>query len=208
MKIQLTDEKFDELMTKGYSLDQVATLKLVDEGFDIMARKDTPKWGILLQSLVRKGLLFETENKLTILGREIIVFIDSKDRRKIVKPKIADDDFSLWWSFYPSTDSFEYRNKRFEGSRGLKVGKDDCRTKFNKILLENEYTKEQLIEALKLEVFQKKEKSFQTGSNKLSFMQNSLTYLNQRTFENFISLINSGVKIEETSKTSSGATDI
>lgn len=208
MKIQLTDEKFDEILNKGYSLDHIYILKLIDAGFDIMTKKDSPKWGVLLQSLIRKGVIFETESKLTIIGKEILVFVDSKESKKIVKPKIADDDFNLWWSTYPSTDSFEHNGKKFIGSRGLKVSKDDCQTKFKKILLENEYTKEQLVEALKLEVFQKKEKSVKEGSNKLSFMQNSLTYLNQRTFENFISLLNSGVKIEETSKPSGGSIDI
>ena len=193
-------------MSKGYSFDHVLILKELDEGREI--EMEDAKVAILHQGLVRKGLLFETENKLTTIGRELLIFVDSKDRKKIVKPKIASTEFDQWWLEYPSTDSFEYKNKKFAGSRGLKVGKDDCRTKFNKILLENEYTKEQLIEALKLEVFQKKEKSIKEGSNKLSYMQNSLTYLNQRTFENFVSLINSGVKITETKSTGGGVTDI
>lgn len=204
MKIQLTVEKFDELMNKGYTLDQVAVLKLIDEGVDIVARKDTPKWGVLLQALIRKGLMFETENKLTILGREIIVFIDSKDSKKIVKPKVASTEFDEWWNAYPSTDTFEHRGKKFEGSRGLRVARDDCRTKFNKIMLEAEYSKDCLIGALKLDVHQKKEKSYQTNTNKLSYMQNSLTYLNQRSFEPFIELLGTGVKIEETSKQTGG----
>ena len=32
----------------------------------------------------------------------------------------------------------------------------------------------------------KKEESFTKGDNKLTYMQNSLTYLNQKSFENFI----------------------
>lgn len=200
----ITHEKHRELMSKGYSFDHILILKEIDEGREI--DMEDSKVAILHQGLVRKGLLFETENKLTTIGRELLVFVDSKDRKKIIKPKVASSEFDLWWSEYPSTDSFEYKNKKFAGSRGLRVGKDDCRTKFNKVLLEGEHSANNLIEALKLEVFQKKEKSVKEGSNKLSYMQNSLTYLNQRTFENFISLINSGVKITETK--SVGATDI
>lgn len=207
MKLQLTEEKFDELMNKGYTLDQIAVLKLVDEGMDIMAKKDTPKWGVLLQSLIRKGLIFETENKLTILGKEIIVFIDSKDSKKIVKPKVASTEFDQWWEEYPRTDTFTHRGKKFEGSRSFRVDKDNCRTKFNKIMLEGEFNVTQLIDAISLEVYQKMEKSFKEGSNKMSYMQNSLTYLNQRTFEGFIELIKSGTKIIETPK-STGVTDI
>jgi len=206
MKIQLTDEKFDELMNKGYTTDQIITLKLVDEGIDIMSRKDTPKWGILLQSLIRKGLLFETENKLTTIGRELLVFVDSKDRKKINKPKASSTEFDLFWEAYPRSDSFEYRGKTFQGSRSLRVDKDTCRTLFNKIIIEGEVSAKQIIEALNLEIFQKKEKSVKEGSNKLSYMQNSATYLRQKTYDGFLDLINSGVKITETK--SIGATDI
>lgn len=205
--MQLTDEKFDEILNKGYSTDHFVILKLIDEGFDISCKKDSPKWGVLLQSLIRKGALFETENKLTTIGKELLIFVDSKDSKKIVKPKVASTEFDEWWNTYPSTDTFEHRGKKFEGSRGLRVARDDCRVKFSKIMLEGEYSKDCLIGALKLDVHQKKEKSYQTNTNKLSYMQNSLTYLNQRSFEPFIELLGTGVKIEETSK-SIGATDI
>ena len=208
MKIQLTVEKFQEILSKGYTLDHVYILKIIDEGFDITTvMEDSPKVAVLHQSLVRKGLLFEKENKLTMIGKEVLVFVDTKDKKKIVKPKVASTEFDDWWNTYPSTDTFEHKGKKFTGSRGLRIAKDDCRTKFRKIMLENEYTKSQLIEALKLDVHQKKEKSYQTNSNKLSYMQNSLTYLNQRSFEPFIELINSGMKIEQTSKPT-GVTDI
>lgn len=208
MKIQLTVEKFQEILNKGYTLDHVYVLKAIDEGIDINAIVPVhPRIAVLHQSLVRKGLLFETENKLTTIGKELLIFIDSKESKRIVKPKVASTEFDEWWNTYPSTDTFEHKGKKFEGSRGLRVAKDDCRTKFSKIMIEGEYTKAQMIEALKLDVFQKKEKSFQTNTNKLSYMQNSLTYLNQRSFEPFIELIGTGVKITET-KASTGATDI
>ena len=54
-----------------------------------------------------------------------------------------------------------------------------------------------LLEAIKYEVLQKKENSVKTGVNKMTFMQNSLTYLNQRTFEPFIELIKEGHNIVE-----------
>ncbi len=66
--------------------------------------------------------------------------------------------------------------------------------KFEKIIIEGDYTAEELIEALKYDVVQKKEASFKTGNNKLSYMQNSLTYLNQRSFEPFIELIKKGIR--------------
>lgn len=207
MKLQLTVEKFQEILTKGYTLDHIYVLKIVDEGFDINTMMgDSPKMAVLHQSLVRKGLLFEKENKLTTIGKELLVFIDSKDAKKIVKPKAVSSEFDTWWDTYPRSDSFEHKGRTFQGSRSLRVGKDDCRTKFNKILLEGEVSASQLIEALKLEVFQKKEKSVKDGSNKLSYMQNSLTYLNQRSYDGFVDQLISGTKIEETKTIT--ATDI
>jgi hypothetical protein len=199
MKLNLSDEKFDEILNKGISLDHIYILKLIDEGFDVISKKNTPKWGILLQSLIRKGMLFETENKLTTIGKELLIFVNSKDRKKIVKPKVVSSEFDQWWAEYPGTTNFVYKGRKFIGDRSIRVGKDDCRTKFNKILLEGEHSAKDLIDALKYEILQKKEASIKTGVNKLTYMQNSLTYLNQRTYEGFIELIDSGagVKIKQ-----------
>jgi hypothetical protein len=207
MKLQLTIEKIQEIVEKGYNLDHISILKLIDEGTDISKNvNESSKIALIHQSLIRKGLVFETEAKLTTIGKELLVFIDSKDKKKIIKPKVICTEFDDFWEIYPRSDSFEYKGKTFQGSRSLRVGKDDCRTKFNKILLEGEIDAKQIVEALKLEVFQKKEKSLKEGSNKLSYMQNSLTWLNQRSYDGFIELLNSGVKITETK--SVGATDI
>ena len=206
MKIQLSPEKFQEILTKGYTLDHIFVLKMLEEGVDMSKMmEDSPKLAILYQSLLRKGLIFN-DNKLSIPGKELLVFVDSKERRRMVKPVVQSSEFDLWWEAYPRTDTFEYRGKKFTGSRSLRVDKDNCRLKLNKILLEGEHKVEKLIAALKLEVNQKKERSFKEGSNKLSYMQNSLTYLNQRTYEGFIELINSGVKVKQ--ETIGGTTDI
>jgi capsule polysaccharide export protein KpsE/RkpR len=74
----------------------------------------------------------------------------------------------------------------------MRVKKDDCKLKFKKILDEGEYTIDELVAALEYEVLQKKENSVKAGENKLKYMQNSLTYLNQRTFEPYIELIKEG----------------
>jgi hypothetical protein len=89
----------------------------------------------------------------------------------------------------------------------LRQNKDECRLRFDKILLEGEYTAAELIEALKFDVLQKKESSVKSGTNRLTYMQNSLTYLNQRSYEPFIELIKEGVQIEQAPKIV-GGTDI
>jgi hypothetical protein len=79
----------------------------------------------------------------------------------------------------------------------MRVKKDDCKVKLYAILAEGEYTIKEMIAALEYEVLQKKENSVKTKTNRLTFMQNSLTYLNQRTFEPFIELIREGKTVVE-----------
>jgi hypothetical protein len=116
------------------------------------------------------------------------------------KKKKTDTDFDKWWNKYPGTDTFSYKGESFTGTRGMRVKKEDCKVKFNNILSEGEYTAQDLIAALEYEILQKKENSLKTKVNRLTFMQNSLTYLNQRSFEPFIELIREGKTIKESAE--------
>jgi hypothetical protein len=165
------------------------------------------KIAALYQTLIRKGLISETDEKITTQGAELLKFMETKEATKIVKRKPATSEFEEWWKAYPGTDTFTHKGKKFSGARSLRQNKDECRLRFDKILLEGEYTAAQLIEALEFDVLQKKENSVKTGNNKLTYMQNSLTYLNQRSFEAFIELIKQGEKVEEANKPV-GGTDI
>lgn len=104
--------------------------------------------------------------------------------------------FDRWWNTYPGTDTFTHKNKSFKGNRAIRVRKDECKSKFNKILAEGNYDVDKMIQALQIEVEQKKDASVKTGLNKMTYMQNSLTYLNQRTFEPYIELIGKKVEVK------------
>ena len=199
MKLQLTPGKFLEIVKKSYSLDIIYLLKLIEDETDIKdLLEDSAKMSVIHQSLIRKGLITDDGNKLTTIGKDLIKFIESEDDLKFVKKKSSVDEFETWWKTFPGTDTFTHKNKKFTGSRSLRQNKEDCKIKFNKILIEGEHTSEQLIKALNYDVEQKKEASIKQGTNKLTYMQNSLTYLNQRSYEPFIELINQGVELEST----------
>jgi len=149
--------------------------------------------------------LITDNGALTTIGVELLVFLDSKEETKLVKRKSATSDFELWYKTFPGTDTFTHKGKTFTGSRNLRQNPADCRIKFDKILIEGEYTTKELIEALKFDVLQKKEASVQENTNKLKYMQNSLTYLNQRSYEPYIELIKEGIQIKETQ---SNGTDV
>ena len=208
MKLNVTPEQFEELIKKGYNLDVIFLLKLIDEQYDVSPLCDgSMKIASVYHSLIRKGLI-TNDDKLTTAGRDLLQFMNTKGGARIIKKKPATTDFEEWWKTYPGTDSFEYKGKSFKGTRSLRLYKDDCRLKFDKIILEGEYTAAQLIAALNYEILQKKEASIATNSNRLTFMQGSVVYLNQRTFEPFIELINDGATVNEAPQKPQGGTDI
>jgi hypothetical protein len=197
MKLNITQFHFKELLTRGYSLDIVFMLLLVHAQEDLETLcKENLKASVLYQTLLRKALITE-DNKLTTLGIELLDFINSKSPRKIQRKKVDDSLFGQWWSEYPSSDSFEYKGKEFKGCRTLRINEEECRLKFDKILSEGIYTSDDLVNALKLEVYRKLEMSYKTGENKMSYMKGSLPYLNQRAFVSVIEEIRRGAKIVE-----------
>lgn len=199
MKFQTSPFHFEELIKKSYSLDTIYLLKLIEAQYDLEDMcKNSLKIAALYQGLTRKGLITD-DGKISLTGQELLTFMDSKDELKFIKKKPLSSDFESWWKAYPGTDTFTYKGQKFSGSRSLRAAKEDCRIKFEKILNEGEYTAAMLIKALEYDVKQKQENSVLNKTNKLMYMQNSLTYLNQRSFEPFIELINEGVTIKESS---------
>ena len=208
MNLNIQISHFEQLLKNGYSLDIVFLLKLAEEGECLESLcKESPKLEALYQGIYRKGLI-TVEDKLTLTGKAVLEFLSTtEETTTLVRKKKTDDEFDLWWKAYPGTDTFKINGRSFTGTRSLRNKKDECKAKLHKILDEGEYTVKELIEALEFEVNQKVNNSIKTGVNKMSFMQNSLTYLNQRTFEPFIELIREGHK-QEIDTPVSGSTDI
>jgi hypothetical protein len=204
MNVTLSLYHFKELLKSGFTLDMVFLLKLVEEGHDIKElSKGDAKLEIICQGVYRKGLV-SGDNKITTTGKNVLSFLKEKTpKEKIVKKTASTEDFKRWWKAFPGTDTFKHKNKTFAGSRSLRRDEENCKLKFNAILSQGEYTADELIAALEFDVLQKKDRSVATSENKLTFMQNSLTYLTQRSFEPFIEL----AKEEITSKPI-GSTDI
>jgi|TARA_R100000084_G_scaffold109265_2_gene75108 hypothetical protein len=206
MKLHITPEQFEQLIKRSYSLDVIYLLKLIDAKYDVKPLyEDSMRLSAIYQSLVRKGLITKDDEKITIIGKDLLKFVgEDNNQTKFVKKKPNATAFDEWWKLYPGTDTFTYQGRKFSGTRALRKDKQACKIKFNNILNEGDYTAEQLIEALKIEISQKVNMSMKTKQNRLTYMQNSLTYLNQRTFEAFIELIGEDTKPAEPT----GSTDI
>ena len=190
MKLHITPQQFEELIKKSYSLDIIYLLKLIEAEYDVEPLyENSMRLSAIYQSLRRKGLIAEDENRLTTIGKDLLKFCGEDSPKKFVKRKPKATLFEEWWKTYPGTDTFTYNGKKFRGTRALRKDKLACKVKFDAILLEGDHTAEQLISALKFEIEQKVLESVRRGNNRLTYMQNSLTYLNQRTYEAFIELM-------------------
>lgn len=199
MKLNISDKHFLEIVKQGYSLDSIYLLRLLHEGNEIDSLcREHEKISAMKQFLIRKGLISE-EGKIIPAGQELLLFLDTKIAGKIAKKVPTEDNgFNEWWATYPGVSQFTYKGKLFVGDRALRVKKDDCRLKFEKILAEGIHTAQDLINALKLEINSKMESSLKENTNKLKYMQNSLTYLNQSTYEPFVELYKTQKEIEQT----------
>ena len=195
MKINITPQHFLEITKRGYSLDQIFLLRCINDNIDLSSiYEESVKIDIMRATLERKGLLTE-EGKITTIGQELLLFMETKIAGKIVRKKVDDDVFEQWWKEFPTMDTFVYNNRKFTGCRTLRQNKDGCRLKFDEYILNGTYTANDMIEALKYDVANKKEMSFKTNTNKLTYMQNSLTYLNQKSFDAYIEMIQKGETI-------------
>jgi hypothetical protein len=210
MNIDFNINNMDELSKRGFSIDQLTLLTWIQQGIDLDIPSKGNKMQALYQSLVRKNLI--DKDKLTTLGENLLLYYKTNDLSKLSKKKTpvekktfgASVDFSSWWYNYPGTDTFSHKGISFDGTRSLRVNIDRCRAKFEEILAEGEYTATDMIEALNFDVLQKKENSVKLKTNKLTYMQNSLTYLNQHSYEPFIELIKEGNNIINTNTTFDG----
>lgn len=201
---------FEQIIKNAYTLDMVFLLKLAEQEVDIKSLcEGSAKLEALHQGIIRKGLITE-EGRLTLSGKNVLNFLNEEiapETKLQKKVSIDEDEFEKWWKVYPGTDTFIHKDKKFTGTRSLRKDKETCKLKLFKILDEGEHTIDDIITALEYEVLQKKENSVKSGSNKMTFMQNSLTWLNQRSFEPFIELIKEGQAVEEAPKIT-GSTDI
>lgn len=204
-------ENFIEILKQGYSLNNIYILEAIKEGLHPEDYLTFPSGKATLQGMMRKSLI-STSYDITEYGEGVLKLAYSDDTKAVVEKKEKamsqkTEFFEKWWLSFPGTDTFEYKGKKFTGSRALRTNKEECRALFNKILKEG-FTGEEMLQSLDYEITQKKEDSIKRKENKLRFMQNSATYLRQRTWEPFIELARQGNNIKEEATSSSSITDI
>lgn len=209
MMEKIKPRHFLELMKKQINLDMVYLLSVAAN--PDMSVKPLIDGSLRIKNvymrLLRRELISPETGLVTVKGKEILEYIGSSPGTELdMKKKTS--RFDEWWAVYPGTDNFTHKGRSFRGSRTLRANKQKCREKFDAIVNEGDYTAEELIKSLELNVFQKKEMSVKARMNKLTFLQNSLTYLNQRSFEPFVDLLKQGTVIGSSKSTKAKDFDI
>ena len=188
MKLDITDAHYIELHKKGYTVDMVVLLWWVQKGLAIEhIVQGSKKIEAIYNVMIRKGLITK-DDKVTKIGIEILDFISKKTNKKFMKPKVHATKFDEWWETFPANDKFTVRNKTFGPTRAFKTKKDGCKLLFDKMVLDGEFTAEQIIDATQYDINLKLERSYKTNSNQLKYLQNSHTYLFQKTFRGFVDM--------------------
>lgn len=105
---------------------------------------------------------------------------------KQIEAPVLDSDslFEEFWTIFPSSDKWG----TFTSTRSLKQDKEGCKKKYKKILQEG-YKHDEVIKALEYQLDMFKKNS-SMGNNRMTFFQNSATWLNQKTFLQYIDLMN------------------
>lgn len=204
----------ERLMKERLTIDHLLILEcLYNEDYDMLDRYDksfTLERALNnYQNLERKELIVPSDDavyyRISLMGREFYEEVIALSMGNTPVPSVIkstrDKCFDEFWDAYPSTGNWTSDDgRKFMSSRSLRTGtKDNNRKLYNKILNEGRYTHREVIACLKYEVDAKKSQSLTTGVNHLQYMQGSLTWLNQRTFENFINEVRAGNSIEKTS---------
>ena len=164
MKIDITDIHFIELQKKGITTDMVVMLGWINKDLSMdHIIKGSKKIEAIYATMVRKGLVSE-EGKITILGADILNFVAKKTNRKFEKTKVAETEFDAWWAIFPANDKFEIKGRSFGPTRAFRVKKEDCRLMFNTMILEKEFTAQEIIDATIYDVNLKKNLSYKRGN--------------------------------------------
>jgi len=184
---QISISTIEQLASLRLNLSHLWVLELLKDNYEIPKSDSASS---LLQGLERK--LFVVDGKITPSGVEFYNnCVEGKQTGPNNKP-IEDKNlayFEEFWATFPKNDTFEYKGRSFQGSRALKTGKkDEMKAKFDRIIAEGEVSATQLINALKVEIGQKKEMSIKTGQNKLSFMSAMPAWFNKRNYIGFIDI--------------------
>lgn len=134
------------------------------------------------------ALTFYMREKGNILIKEFNENPETLQQPQQIEQKLTNNNhkFEEFWLTFPNSDEHGI----FKKTRILKAGKDNCKRKYIEYLNQG-IEHANIIKALKYEI--KLRKDVNNGQNKMTYMKNSLTWLNQREFDIILETIDEEV---------------
>ncbi len=148
-----------DLLNTYLSLESKGLIKIITDEKGVMHFHIREKGKVLIEEFNEKPIKEQPLQQI-------------KEENKITNK----DKFEEFWSLFPNSDEHGI----FKKTRLLKAGKENCRRKYTEYLTRGD-NHDDIIKALKYEI--KLRRDVNNGQNKLTYMKNSLTWLNQREFE-------------------------
>lgn len=178
----INEGHFLSLCRKKIPLNSIYLLEMIKQGKE----PEDDVYMANLQWLQRKGYI-DNKQQITKYGEELYNSLFLEGEQIIAKRTKRERNtlFEQWWECFPSSDGFEINGRVFKGTRKLTQKKADCERLFN-VLINSQFTGEQIIEATKTHISNLKESSYKTRRNAITYLMNSERYLNEKTFEAFI----------------------
>lgn len=184
--------------------DQLLLIELVTTkdyiGLDSLIDTLKGQYDVLMQNLYRRNFIDfkEIENPvnykkvenifITTKGEEVIAHIkdvlEGLTKNQQIPIVSVEANFDEFWTLFPSSDKWG----NFSATRSLKSDKENCRKKYKKLINEEGYKHEDIIKALSYQIALFKKNST-VIDNKMKFFQNSLTWINQRTFIQYLEIL-------------------
>lgn len=109
-----------------------------------------------------------------------------KTREKKEKTEYP-EEFIVWWCLYPATSKFEYKGRKFNGSRVLRDKQDSTYKCYQQA--RKHHTAEELLHALKVEIEERKIESYKHKDptyNAFHYMKATCAYLNSGRYKYYI----------------------
>lgn len=181
---RFSSHAISRIFAEGLDLNHILALEMKVSPIDWVETTHPEKFHNWEATLIRKQFLTK-EGKLSTKGAALLSDLGGMTGgMSTYTPAV--DAFIVWWNTYPPTAGFYIGGKMFESTTVRRIKKMLCREHWNEILLEGEYTAEQIIEGTKNHFDQAMNESLRSGENKVQYIANSERYLRERMFAPFI----------------------
>lgn len=179
------------IMNEGLDLNMVwilETLARKELSIDIIPSSKFSSW---VQTLKRKQFLTEA-GTVSTKGAALLAQLGATvPGLSTYMPTV--DMFNIWWSSYPPTATFTYRGVSFTSSQVKRIKKTLCRRAWDEILLEGEYTADQIVNGTRNHIAMAMEESVKNKENRVHFIFNSERYIRERCFAPYIETVEAQV---------------